>query len=78
MSEKEYDIFTLEDNKDYAEIDKINYNNNTYVFLSELNNPENFCIRKITIENNEEYIVGLDNEEEFDTLLKLFTEKHTN
>lgn len=78
MEEKEFEIITLEDNLDYAEIDKINYNNNNYVFLSEVDNPENFCIRKIKIENNEEIIIGLDSKEEFDTILKLFTEKYTN
>ena len=78
MDEKEFEIITLEDNLDYAEIDKFNYNNNTYVFLSEVNNPENFCIRKIKRENNEELIIGLENKEEFDTILKLFTEKYTN
>lgn len=78
MFEKEFDIITLENNLDYYEIDNINYNNNNYVFLSEVNNPENFCIRKIKEKNNEEYIIGLDSEEEFDTILKLFTEKYTN
>jgi len=78
MEEKLYNVITLEDNKEYAEIDTITNNNNTYVFLSETNNPENVCIRKIEIKNNEEYIVGLDSNKEFDTILKLFSEKYTN
>lgn len=78
MEEKEYNIITLEDNLEYAELETISYNNNEYILLSELNNPENFCIRKTKIKNNEEYIVGLDSDEEFDTILKLLTEKYTN
>lgn len=78
MEEKEYNVITLEDNIEYTEIDRIENNNNTYVVLSDLENPENFCIRKLIKENNEEYIVGLDSKEEFDTILKIFTEKYTN
>lgn len=78
MEEKEYNIVTLEDNLEYAELETVLHNNNEYILLSELNNPENFCIRKIKIKNNEEYIVGLDSDEEFDTILKLLTEKYTN
>lgn len=78
MEEKEYNIVTLEDNLEYAELETISYNNNEYILLSELNNPENFCIRKIETKNNKEYIVGLDSDEEFDTILKLLTEKYTN
>ena len=72
MEEKEYNVITLEDNIEYTEIDKIEYNNNTYLFLSDLENPENFCIRKLVIENDEEYIIGLETEEEFDKILNLF------
>lgn len=78
MEEKEYNIITLEDNLEYAELETISYNNNEYILLSELNNPENFCIRKIKVKNNEEYIVGLDSDEEFNTILKLLTEKYTS
>lgn len=78
MEEKEYNVITLEDNIEYTEIDRIEDNNNIYVVLSDLENPENFCIRKLINENNEEFIVGLDSKEEFDKVLKIFTEKYTN
>lgn len=78
MKEKEYNIVTLEDNLEYAELETIIHNNIEYVLLSEINDEENFCIRKIKKKNNEEYIVGLDSDEEFDTILKLLTEKYTN
>lgn len=76
MEEKEYNVITLEDNIEYTEIDKIEYNNNTYIYLSDIENPENFCIRKVIIENNEEYIIGLDNEEEFNNAFNLFQQKY--
>ena len=78
MEEKEYNVITLEDNIEYTEIDRIEDNNNIYVVLSDLENPENFCIRKLINENNDEFIVGLDSKEEFDKVLKIFTEKYTN
>lgn len=78
MEEKECNVVTLEDNIEYTEIDRIENNNNTYVVLSDLENPEKFCIRKLIMENNEEFIIGLDSKEEFDTILKIFTEKYTN
>jgi len=78
MEEKECNVITLEDNIEYTEVDKIKYNNNTYVFLSNLENPENFCIRKLINKNEEEYIIGLDSKEEFDIVLNQFTQKYTN
>lgn len=78
MEEKEYNVITLEDNKEYAEIDKIEYNNSTYLFLANIDNPEQFCLRKLIKENNEEFIVGLDSKEEFDNILMIFGQKHTN
>lgn len=76
MEEKECNVITLEDNIEYTEVDKIEYNNNTYVFLSDLEKPENFCIRKLIKENEEEYIIGLDSKEEFDNILNLFMKKY--
>lgn len=65
-------------NIEYVELEKINNNNNTYVLLSNPNNPSDYMIKKLVIENNEEYLYGLQNEEEFNEILKLFTKKYTN
>ena len=78
MEEKEYEVIMLEDNLEYAEIETLNYNNNTYYLLVQTDNPENICIRKLLIENNEEYIVGLDSKEEFDNVINLFSKKLPN
>ena len=62
----------LEDNLEYIVTDKID----NYLYLNNINDYEDFCVRKEIIEDNEEYIVGLDNEEELEKALKLFEEKY--
>lgn len=78
MEEIECNVVTLEDNIEYTEVGKINYNNNTYVFLSNLEEPENFRIRKLINEDGKDYITKLDSKEEFDNVLAIFTKKYTN
>ena len=77
MEEKEYYTINVNNIK-YSEVDTINYNNNNYVFFADLDNPENFCIKKLIKENQEEFFEGLNSKEEFDTLLDLFMKKYTN
>ena len=60
------------------EIDRINFNNNCYVVLSNLDDPSDFCIRRLVNDNNQEYIVGLENREEFNNVLKLFNDKYNS
>lgn len=62
----------LEDNLEYIVTDKID----NYLYLNNVNDYEDFCVRKEIIEDNEEYIVGLDNEEELEKALKLFEKKY--
>lgn len=62
----------LEDNLEYIVTDKID----NYLYLNNINDYEDFCIRKEIIEDNEEYIIGLDNEEELEKALKLFEKKY--
>jgi len=69
-------VITLEDGIDYAVIDEIKHNENTYIYLTNINDYEDFCIRKILVENNEQFIVGLDDDKEFDLALMLFAKNH--
>lgn len=73
---KEYNVVTLEDGNEYIEIDKIDDNNNTYIVLSNSNDPNDFCIRKLITEEGKEYIVGLDGDEEFDKIYEIFSKKY--
>lgn len=76
--EKLCHVIKLGDNIEYTEIDRVNYNHNTYVILSDLDNPNDFCVKKLINENNYEYIIELNNKEEFNNVLKIFTDKYTN
>lgn len=66
----------LENEKEYYVIDKIKLNDKAFVYLSNVHDPEDFCVRKEILENEKTYLVGLDNKEEADVALKLFTENH--
>ena len=70
--EKEYNVVTLENGIEYTEIYKVSDNNTDYVVLSNLDNPKDFCIRKVIQKDGEDYIVKLDSDEEFDRVLAKF------
>ena len=76
--EKLCHVIKLGDNIEYTEIDRVNYNHNTYVILSDLDNPNDFCVKTLINENNYEYIIELNNKEEFNNVLKIFIDKYTN
>lgn len=65
--EIEVKVYKLEDGLEYAVLDEIN----NYVYLSNLENPEDVCIRK----DLGTELVGLDDEAEFNNALSLFKEK---
>ena len=71
----EYNVITLEDNKEYMEIGKLTHNNNTYILLSKVDSEDSYCIRKIVMKDNKQYIIGLDDEKEFDDVLLEFAKK---
>ncbi len=70
-----YKVYILEDEKDFILIDTLEYNNVKYLLLSSVSNPEYICIRKIIVEEFEEYIVKLE-EYEFETIVDQFLLKH--
>lgn len=73
---EEINIVVLEDGLEYAVIDEIKHNDNKYIYLTNVNDVEDFCIRKIIVENNEQFIIGLEDEKEFDLALMLFAKNH--
>lgn len=72
----EVNTMILENGIEYTEIDSLVYDNNKYVLLSNIKNVKDSCIRKITIENNEEYVCRLEDDKEFDVILNLFMKKN--
>ncbi len=70
------DIVTLEDGKEYEVIDAISNKGNNYLVLLNKMADKNFCLRKVLKEDNEEYMVKLDNKNEFTEVMELFYSKH--
>ena len=68
-------IYTLEDGFEYELIDQLEYDGTKYYLLSELDNKNNICIRKIIEENTLEYF-SLLTDEEFDTIYEKFVLKN--
>ena len=61
------DMITLEDNLSYAIIDTLINDNNKYVFLvSEDGNKKG--VRKVITKEDGDYLIKLDNDEEFDMI----------
>lgn len=75
MSEKLVTTLTLEDNKEYIVLDKIEKNDKTYFFLVSNEENQDYLIQEYKKGENKLYSI---NEEEFDSLLKEFLEKHKN
>ena len=59
---EEVKIIDLEDGS-YIISDEIILNNTKYIYLTKENDMMDFCIRKIVMENGEEFIDALDTEE---------------
>ena len=70
------EVYSLELNgKQYLIIDRIKDNDNEFVYFSNEEDPKDFCIRKLAKDDND-LLIGLDSNEEFDYALKLFIVKH--
>ena len=66
-------IRQLEDNETYAVIDMIPDDKGTYVYLTNIKDEEDLCVRK---EQDENVLVGLENEDEVDYALRLLVQKN--
>lgn len=76
--EKEYNVITLEDGINYIILDEISFESKRYLYLSNNDNKSDFCIRKIISKDGKEILVGLSDDNEFDTAMLLFSKKHEN
>ena len=66
------------DGKEYYIVKKINNNGNLYYILVNTMDKNDLIIRKYLKENNEEYIVGLDDEKEYYDVMKKYTDGEKN
>lgn len=62
------------DGKEFILVEKIE----EYYFFSEENNPENVCVLKEKVENEEELLVSLDDDAEIDKAFDLLEAKYEN
>lgn len=67
------EILEIDGEGNFIVIDEVDYNDNKYLYLMNLNDTTDFFIRK---QKNDDTIVGLDSDEEFANVMKLFTEKN--
>ena len=67
------DILEIDGEGNFIIIDEVDYNNNKYLYLMNMNDTTDFFIRK---QMDNDTIVGLDNDEEFANVMRLFTEKN--
>lgn len=66
------------DGKEYYIVKKINNNGNLYYILVNTMDKNDLIIRKYLKENNEEYIVGLDDEKEYYDVMKKYNDGEKN
>lgn len=66
------DIIKLEDGINYIITETIRFGDNEYLYLTNENDVNDFCIRKVV---NDE-IIGLEDENEYNKALLLINEKY--
>lgn len=64
------EVITI-DNQDYMIIKELKKENINYIYLSNINDEKDILIKKI-IDDNPDYLLSLDNNEEFQKALLLF------
>lgn len=72
----EVDVITLEDGEEYIVFETLESENNKYLFLANEKDQDDVCIRKVILKENKEYLIKLDNDDEFDEVMALFHQKH--
>lgn len=66
--------YVIIDDKKYGILKETTYNDATYVFLANLNDPKDQLIKKY-YETNKDELLPLDSDEEFNYILTLFVEE---
>lgn len=70
---EELEIITINDS-DYAVIDRITENNNTYIYVTNIDDETDFFVRK----EQKDSLLALKDEKELHKALELFAKKHEN
>ncbi|HHU54242.1 MAG TPA: DUF1292 domain-containing protein [Mollicutes bacterium] len=72
------EMLTLGDEVEYVVMSRLNHNNKDYILFANIDNPEDIVVRIEKFENNELCLMGLENSDEFDSVLKLFGDQINN
>lgn len=71
-----YDILPIED-REYLIIDVLEYNDTTYLYLvNNSDSDDDKAIVKVLYEGDADYVVNIDNDDEFNYVLSLFAGKN--
>lgn len=73
--EEEVKVIELDDGT-YVVDDEITIKNTKYVYLTNEADVMDFYIQKVILKDNEEYLEGIDSDEEFDMAMQAFLNKH--
>lgn len=68
----------LDDGIEYLIYDSENINDVKYTLFVNIDDDSDICFRKTVIKNNEEFYIGLDDDNEFEKVLLRFTKKFLN
>lgn len=60
--DKEIEVVTLEDNLDYVILTEVNIDSNKYMVLSREEDPNVVVVRKVIIEDDNEYLTKVNTE----------------
>lgn len=66
----------LEDGIEYWVMDEIDNATTTYYYLCNIDDEEDFCVRKIEKEKDDQLLVGLDSDAEFDRAMLMLAKKN--
>lgn len=69
-------VITLEDGIDYIIFEAIEHNNKKYLFLANENDNDDICVRKVIEEEGKEYLIKLDDREEFEEVMNIYYQKN--
>lgn len=71
----EMECIVLDDGLEYFILENIELDGIIYVLFSNVNNEKDIKIRKVVIENEEQYYVGIDSDEEVKNVILAFNKK---
>ncbi len=69
---------TVINNKTYIEVDQVDIDGVTYVYLVNFLDDNDFLIRKLSVKEGNIYYDGLKDNNEFDKAMMYFAKKHKN